>query len=267
MTTIFGRDELLQLAAQRSDEFHNAQPFPHVVIDNFLPAELMDPLISDFPSPDPGEWLSYDTKRELKFALEDEARIPAAHIEVLRELNGQFFVEFLEALTGITGLIPDPQFRGGGLHQILPGGMLKLHADFDMHPRMKVHRRLNAILYLNEDWQDSYGGNLELWDTELTRKVTSIAPLANRLVVFQTTGDSFHGHPDPLSCPEGRSRRSLALYYYTAPDVDSDWKGRTAIFRTRPGEKITTRTEDAKAKFIAMIPSSAKDAGKRLLNK
>ncbi len=267
MAPILNRTELLELADEKSAEYHGAEPFPHIVIDGFLAPELIAALIRDFPGPEATEWLAYNSKRELKLALEDEMLMPPRHIDVLRELNGQVFVEFLEQMTGITGLIPDPQFRGGGLHQIMPGGMLKLHADFDMHPRMKVHRRLNAILYLNEEWAPSYGGGLELWDKQATAMVTTIAPLANRLVVFETTDDSFHGHPDPLSCPEGRSRRSMAWYYYTALPADSDRTGRTPIFRERPGEKITTRAEDVRSKVLAMVPDSAKEAGKRLLNR
>ena len=267
MATILNRSELLELGAKRAEEFHGARPFPHVIIDNFLPSEVIDVLIRDFPGPEAAEWLSYDSKRERKLAVEDEYRIPPAHVEVLRSFNGQDFVDFLEKMTGIPGLIPDPHFRGGGLHQILPGGMLKLHADFDMHPWMHVHRRLNAILYLNQDWEDSYGGCLEFWNKEMTAKITTIAPLANRLVVFQTTDDSFHGHPDPLTCPEGRSRRSMAWYYYTALDADSDRTGRTPDFRERPGEKITSRAEDVRSWALAHVPPTVKQAGKRLLNK
>ena len=261
------RTQMLALAADRAEEFKHGEPFPHVVIDDFLSPATLAELIAAFPGPDAVEWYTYDTKKEVKLALEDELLIPDPLVAVLRELNGQVFVEFLEQLTGIPGLIPDPHYRGGGLHQILPGGMLKLHADFDMHIRMKVHRRLNAILYLNEDWDDSYGGALELWDKEATRCVTSIAPLATRLMIFETTADSFHGHPDPLSCPEGRSRRSMAWYYYTALPADSDRTGRTPVWRERPGEKITTRTEDVRAKVLGVVPPSAKQAAKRLLNK
>jgi Rps23 Pro-64 3,4-dihydroxylase Tpa1-like proline 4-hydroxylase len=263
---ILNRAELLDLGRSKAQEFREAQPFPHIVIDDFLPPELITSLIRDFPAPDATEWLTYNTKRELKLAMEDESRMPQAHIDVLREFNGQF-VEFLEELTGISGLIADPQFRGGGLHQIMPGGMLKLHADFDMHPRMKVHRRLNAILYLNEDWQPSYSGGLELWNKDASAMVKSIEPLANRLMVFETTDDSFHGHPDPLTCPEGRSRCSMAWYYYTALPADSARTGRTPIWAERPGEKVTTRTEDLWAKVLGAVPPSVKETGKRLLNK
>ncbi len=267
MTTNFHRSELLELASDRSEQFRTAVPFPHVVIDDLFPSAVIETLIREFPGPGERTWLTYDTQRELKLALEDEEQIPEPLAEVLRELNSQLFVEFLEKLSGIPGLIPDPRYRGGGLHQIMPGGMLKLHADFDMHPHMRLRRRLNVLLYLNEDWDDAYGGKLELWDKDVTTKVASIAPVANRLVVFETTDDSFHGHPDPLSCPPGRSRRSMAWYYYTVLDEDSTRGGRTPIFKERPGESITTRREDAWAKFLRVTPRSVKDIGKWVLRK
>ena len=54
-------------------------------------------------------------------------------------------LEFLETLTGIDGLVPDPYFAGGGLHQIVRGGFLKVHADFNWHPKLRLDRRLNML--------------------------------------------------------------------------------------------------------------------------
>jgi hypothetical protein len=260
---LFNRNELLDMAVARSDEYQSAKPYPHIAIDNFLPDDIVRELISAFPGPEDVVWRSYNSATELKLALEDEMHIPMPHLQVLRELNSQLMVEFLEELTGISGLIPDPSFRGGGLHQILPGGMLKIHADFNLHQRMHVRRRLNAILYLNEEWDESYGGALELWDKSMSAAVTSVDPLANRLVVFSTTDHSFHGHPDPLACPTGRSRQSMAWYYYTASDTDRS--GHTTLFMERPGETLTSRQEKLKARASAAVPESVKRAVRRLM--
>jgi Rps23 Pro-64 3,4-dihydroxylase Tpa1-like proline 4-hydroxylase len=131
----------------------------------------------------------------------------------LAALNSSRFVAFLEGLTGISGLVADPHYRGGGLHQILPGGRLGIHADFNFYPKLKLYRRLNVIVYLNQNWQESYGGHLELWDKATLKSVKRVLPTFNRMVVFDTSSKSLHGHPEPLTCPEGRSRKSLALYY------------------------------------------------------
>lgn len=134
---------------------------------------------------------------------------------MLYHLNSSTFLDFLSKITGIENLIADSYFEGGGMHQIRRGGKLKIHADFNRHPRYDLDRRLNALLYLNPDWQEEYGGNLELWDRHMTSCVVRIAPLFNRFVVFATTDFTYHGHPDPLTCPEDVTRKSLALYYYT----------------------------------------------------
>ena len=110
------------------------------------------------------------------------------------------------ALTGNRGLIPDPYFGGGGLHQIESGGFLKIHTDFNVHPKLKLDRRVNMLVYLNHDWRDEWGGHLELWNAAMTERRQKIAPLFNRTVVFSTTDSSFHGHPHPLATPSGITR-------------------------------------------------------------
>lgn len=139
-------------------------------------------------------------------------------------------------MTGITGLIPDPYYDGGGLHLTRRGGHLGVHADFNIHPTLKVERRLNLLVYLNDDWDESWGGSLELWDTGMKACEVKVAPHLGRAVVFSTTLDSYHGHPDPLACPENRNRRSIATYYYTAIEAQGgDVVERTTNFRARPG--------------------------------
>jgi Rps23 Pro-64 3,4-dihydroxylase Tpa1-like proline 4-hydroxylase len=129
---------------------------------------------------------------------------------------------FLETLTGIDGLVPDPYFGGGALHQIVPGGFLKVHADFNWHPKLRLDRRLNMLVYLNRGWRPEWGGALELWDGEMAGPVASILPLFNRTVVFTTTDSSFHGHPRPLACPDGTTRKSVSLYYYSNGRPESE---------------------------------------------
>lgn len=119
-------------------------------------------------------------------------------------------IAFLEEITGIQNLLPDPSLFGGGLHEIGMGGFLKMHVDFNrLHNGW--YRRVNALIYLNQDWQEEWGGQLLLGEDESI----SIAPIAGRCVIFDTTADSWHGHPYPLQCHIYRTRRSMAFYYYT----------------------------------------------------
>jgi hypothetical protein len=146
-------------------------------------------------------------------------------------------------LTGIQGLVPDPHLWGGGLHQILPGGKLAVHADFNKYPHFKLDRRLNVLVYLNRDWQEQWGGQLELWNRDMTRCEQRILPLFNRMVCFSTTDSSFHGHPDPLRCPADRTRRSLALYYYSnGRPAEEIGRPHTTLFQYRPDDEMPWKT-------------------------
>lgn len=212
-----------------------AQPFPHIMLDDFIDRGFLRDMAAAFP--DTAGLLQFDRDQE-RFKTQiapqdiDDARLR----RLLMELNSQAFLGFLETLTGIGGLIPDPYFIGGGLHETRTGGHLSVHADFNIHPMMKVERRLNLLIYLNEDWPAGYGGDLELWDRDMKACVVKVAPLLGRAVIFNTDADSYHGHPEPLACPPDRARRSIATYYYTALDSGiGAVPNRTTRFQTRPG--------------------------------
>jgi hypothetical protein len=236
-------ERLLALAESRSDAFHSAQPFPHIAIDDFLPPEPLRRAIAEFPGPGDLQWQRFRSEDERKLAFNVAERMPASIRELLYFLNSATVLQFLERLTSISRLVPDPYFAGGGLHQIEPGGHLGIHADFNVYERLGLDRRLNLLLYLNEDWAEEYGGHLELWDRSMQRCEVRLAPVFNRCVVFATTDFSYHGHPDPLRCPAGRTRRSLATYYYTNGRPEEEQSpAHTTLFRERPTLNLMQRT-------------------------
>jgi Rps23 Pro-64 3,4-dihydroxylase Tpa1-like proline 4-hydroxylase len=183
------------------------------------------------------------------------------------ELNGQAFLAFIEELTGIDNLIPDPYFLGGGLHETRRGGHLGVHADFNLHHKMGIERRLNLLIYLNDAWMPEFGGNLELWDKEMKGCQVSIPPKIGTAVLFSTNLDSFHGHPEPLSCPEDTTRRSIATYYYTAlPAHMSGIPERDTNFRVRPGSQDRIDWLVRRAHFISdWVPPRLQSAARKLL--
>lgn len=224
------------------------KPFRHVVLDNFLDADLADVLEKHFPSATP-DWYKYDNVFERKSATDRIEQMPVAHMWAALWFNSQLFVDFLEKTFEMPGIIPDPHLRGGGLHQIYPGGKLDIHADFNKHLHLNLDRRLNALLYLNSNWQIDWGGHLELWDDEMGACQKRIAPILNRLVVFETTDFSFHGHPDPLRCPDGVTRKSMAWYYYTngRPEHEIS-KPHSTLFKRRPFDNTTPDIEELREK-------------------
>ena len=210
------REELLARAEAQAGAYATAFPFPHAMFDNFLPADLLEQALAVFPRPGDVTWHKFQAEKELKLAFDDLSRLPEVLRNLIQFLNGPTILQFLERLTGIEGLLPDPYLNGGGLHQLERGGFLKIHADFNKIMRAKLLRRVNLLLYLNKDWKEEYDGHLELWNTDMTQRGARILPIFNRCVVFNTTSDSYHGNPEPLTCPEGWTRKSIALYYYVA---------------------------------------------------
>ena len=221
---------LAGIAQRHAEEYVQADPYPHIMLEDFLSPAVTESLVAEFPTPQEqpawrkiraqstaGDLVQYN---KLGMPLIEE--MPPVIRELLWEMNSGTFLRFLEKLTGVEGLIADPKLRGGGLHQILPGGVLGVHADFTNHGDFQLDRRLNVLIYLNRDWPEEYGGDLELWSPDMSRCVRKIRPLAGRCVIFNTSADSFHGHPRALTCPEGMTRKSIALYYYTNGRQDRD---------------------------------------------
>lgn len=242
MPFAFSPERLAQLAREHRDSYRAAEPFPHCVLDGFLPDDVAASLVAEFPGIPAGAaaegWRHFERAQERdKYELSDERRMPAFVREVLWAFNSAVFVDFLEELTGIAGLVVDPSLWGGGLHQTRRGGKLGIHADFHHHPRLGLDRRLNVLLFLNPGWDESWGGALELWDRTMRRCVVRVAPLLNRCVIFNVSDGAFHGHPDPLACPPDRTRRSLALYYYSNGRAAGEVIPRhnDTLFRSRPG--------------------------------
>lgn len=231
----FDREECRAYGRSLAAEYQSASPFPHIVIDNFLPEEVLRAVLADFPSNEGRPFFDRDQER-LKFQVSPlECPSPAVR-NLFAELNGEAFLTFLEELTGIDGLIADPYFVGGGLHETKRGGHLGIHADFNIHDKLKLERKLNLLVYLNEEWDPRFGGNLELWDQQMNACRKSVAPVFGRAVIFNTALDSYHGHPDPLNCPPERTRRSIATYYYRANEEGvSALPVRDTNFQRRPG--------------------------------
>ena len=233
-------NDLTTLADKNKEHFITNEPFSHILLENFFKENYLREILNEFPDLEKNNGsMEFNTKSDKKkFATNVEFNYPEKISSFLSFLNSFKFLSFLQKLTGIKeSLVPDPYFFGGGLHQIKRGGFLKVHADFNYHPQMKLDRRLNLLIYLNEDWQDEWGGFLELWDKDMKKCVKKLSPKFNNVVVFNTNDYSFHGHPDPLNCPENISRKSIALYYYSngrpASEINPNIRYHNTIYKNR----------------------------------
>lgn len=219
---------------QLNREFRENKPYAHLHLTEFLDPALASDLAREFPALETDAWTRYKHQNENKLGLAKRSLFPRLLGEIVDELNSPPFVSWLSQITGIPGLMSDETLEGGGLHQSGPGGFLNVHTDFSMHHYHKHwRRRVNLILYLNPNWREEWGGAIELWDRGVTRCAAKVPPLLNHTLIFETNDISYHGFPEPLRCPAGESRKSVALYYYTL-EPGATASGRSTNYRARP---------------------------------
>lgn len=261
--------KLMTMAHERAADYAAAKPFAYTYFDDFLPLEAAEAALAAFPEPKEMKWNEFSNQNEKKLAFDKVEKLPAPIRDVMYFLNSRPIVLFLEALTGIKGVIPDPYYVGGGLHQIKPGGHLEVHADFNWHEEMQLDRRINLLVYLNKDWHEEYGGHFELWDREMKGAEAKILPLFNRCAIFSTTDFSFHGHPTPLSCPPDRKRKSMATYYYSnGRPAEEISDSHSTVFKNRPGVVKEAETNGNGRGFLKSVtPPIVADAVRSLLKK
>ena len=259
------RKKLESLAKEKAEEYLSNKPFPHIYFDNFLPVEAAEAALKDFPEPRQLAWSEFDNPQERKLAFDEVEKLPRTVRDVLYFLNSRPMLQFLEVLTGIQNVIPDPYFIGGGLHQIKRGGNLEVHADFNYHTKLKLDRRINVLIYLNKDWKEEYGGHFELWNREMTHAEQKILPLFNRCAIFSTTSSSYHGHPTPLACPPDRTRKSIATYYYSNGRPEEEVaEAHSTLFRQRPGTEVRPAQHTVKNVLRSITPPVIVDVVKKI---
>lgn len=199
--------------------FQDAQPFRHIVVDDFLDADFARRLLDEFPSFEAGNSIGDDGRQGGKSTVEKIHALGPAYRQLDELVRSAAFLEWLGSAVGMDALIYDPAYFGGGTHENRHGQELHAHIDFNYHPTERWHRRLNLIVYLNPDWDGRWGGNLELYRDPYVdvRPTAVIAPVHNRCVMFETTEHSWHGF-DRIALPPAeasRSRKSVAFYFYT----------------------------------------------------
>jgi Rps23 Pro-64 3,4-dihydroxylase Tpa1-like proline 4-hydroxylase len=213
--------------------FHSAEPFPYCVIDNFFTDEVAHQLSQEFPNSDSDVFNgNYFNKIEIKKTCNIWDRFPTTTYNTLQYLNSAEFLNFLTPLVSVDKLYADHGLHGGGWHIHPPGGKLNVHLDYSIHPKLKLQRNYNLLVYLNPDYQTGWGGELGLWsntDNKPDKLIRVLEPKFNRGIIFDTTMDSWHGLEEPNKFPHGQDRKSIALYYLTNPPTTVSARGR-ALF-------------------------------------
>tara|TARA_B100000900_G_C20452914_1_gene663925 strand:+ start:197 stop:928 length:732 start_codon:yes stop_codon:yes gene_type:complete len=202
-------------------------PFDHWVIPNFFDSNICTEISNSFLNFDDTAWWNYNSPLENKKTIQDWRKFPKPLYKTFHHLCSDNFIGFLKEITGIENLYPDYGMHGGGLHIHNKGGNLNIHKDYSIHPKLGLQRKLNLIVYMTKNWNIEWGGGLEFWshDEDKNKPLSlekTIDCIYNRAVLFDTTQNSWHGLPTPLSCPENIYRKSLAVYYLTDPDESAE---------------------------------------------
>lgn len=265
---------LKYLVDKHKTEYLSAEPYNHVVIDNFLPKEIANLVYKEFPKvyntkeqPIPWRFSGPGTTKKItdkihlnKLRCSDENFFGPLTRHLMMIFNSFTFLMFLEGITGIKELITDPSFGGCGLHTTGRGGKLMIHVDCSRHPNKRCDQMLNMLLFLNKNWKEDYGGDFELWSLDGKQMCKKVAPVFNRLVLFNTGTNTFHGHPYPINCPENMRRNSLSVYYYVIDrQRDKNYLGHREKVYWRPVEQedfdyIEKLKTENKIKTIKGVP-------------
>ncbi|MCA9196984.1 MAG: 2OG-Fe(II) oxygenase [Planctomycetales bacterium] len=217
--------------------FQSATPFPSICFDNFLEPEFASEVAAAYPSLEEAKKIgrAFKAVNEIgKVQVTDSSRFPGAVGKLHELLASRPVLDFMSMLSGRPELLADEEMVGGGMHQTGPRGRLDVHVDFNYIKDRQLYRRLNILVFLNRQWEESWGGKLELWDGKVKKCHHTFLPVFNRCIIFETSEISYHG-VTAVTCPEGQSRKSFAAYYYTKQDTP-EFAPHSTVFRARPDE-------------------------------
>ncbi len=235
-----------------SKNYISSKPYNHIVLDNFFNDEVANEISTCFPSFSDKIWFEYSNPIENKLASDDIRNFPPIIASAIHFLNSSEFISIVEDLTSIKKLASDPYMHGGGLHCSKKGGKLDIHLDYSIHPKLKLERRINLIIYMTKEWNNEWGGAFEMWNSDISKCEKMVYPKFNRAVIFNTDDLSFHGHPDPLLCPENVSRNSIALYYLTEQRSNISSRPRARFFK-RPNDPDDKELEEFRIKRSSVL--------------
>jgi Rps23 Pro-64 3,4-dihydroxylase Tpa1-like proline 4-hydroxylase len=214
---LFNNKKYSQLAYENRFIYQENKPYPHIFFDDFLPLNVANSVSKSYTKINKAKenYKFHNHKDASRYFIDDTNEF-STNLKVFASvLSSRSFLLFLETLTGINSLIPDPYFMGGGAMVTNTGGHLNIHVDFNWNQKLQLWRRVNVLFYLTEDWKEDYGGNLELWSKDGKNKIKDIVPLYNRVVIFNTSSNSYHGQPGLVSCPKDKFRHVFSVFYYS----------------------------------------------------
>lgn len=247
-----------EIIKKLATQYNTASPFPYIIMENFLQEDIANMLYEKFPNNTQLD-IHWNGLNEKKSEGADFQNFDHAFSELKQYIMSSEMSQWIEKTTGVKDSIVSDDKLGCGVHQGKDGSFLDVHVDFNMHHKINKYRRLNLLIYLNKDWKtEEYGGELELWNPDMTECVHKIAPLFNRAVIFETNSYSYHGY-GKISLPENETRKSFYTYFYT--DEQGNQKSyHDTTFKTRPDEATSKKVKTA-------LKENIKNGVKKTFNK
>lgn len=250
----FAPERLRALGVRDHEAYVSAVPWPHVVVDDLFSRAGLEELARELDGVRPAAILHHVTSRTVKNESAEVRGLGPAMDAFQKAMDSPAMTSYLEAVTGIAGLVADPTRELAGLHETPVGGFTKIHTDFSHHPTTGLHHRINALLYMNPEWHDDWGGQLELWPSDMSGDPTIVQPTLGTFVVFATNDASKHGLPRAVACPEGISRKSLAFYYYSVERHGDTLSVRHSSYHARPTEAPSDLVAPLKERVLEHLP-------------
>ena len=221
----------------------DTNPIPYILIDNFLKDDMYQSINKEYPNKLDESWWKYENPLEVKYANDKIHEYSKNTQNLFYALSHQEFINKIGNIFNIHNLEYDPHCHGGGLHMMPKYGRLNMHLDYEIHPITNKKRRLNIILYMNDEWDKSWNGDTQLWDETMSKCMVKSYPKRNKALIFVTNDDSWHGIPNKIMCPENIFRKTIAFYYVSKKNDEKSKCRSKAVFTKRPDDKYDERLE------------------------
>lgn len=227
-------DRLDREAAEISRDFQTDKGIKarYCSIDNLLPEEIARKIYVAYPKLDDMRLL--DSFREKKYTSKSLDKFDPLIADITFAFQDERVIAKVSEITGIKDTVGDPHLYAGGISAMAHGHFLNPHLDNSHDGEQKNYRVLNLLYYVTPDWDPKNGGNLELWNEEVT-EATEIPSLFNRLVLMSTNDKSWHSvnkvTVDGVRC-------CISNYYFSPHSPNGYETTHVTYFMARPEQKL-----------------------------
>ena len=224
-------------------------PTRFCAIDDLLPNDIATRIADAFPPVEKMRLL--DSFREKKYTSKALDKFDPLIEDITFAFQDDRVIDKVAELTGIKDAVGDPHLYAGGISAMAPGHFLNPHIDNSHDGDQRNYRVLNLLYYITPGWKAENGGNLELWDTGVTRPV-EIPSLFNRLVLMSTNDRSWHS----VNKVTADGRRCCISNYYFSPHSPNGYETtHVTYFMARPEQKLR--------RFVTKLDSDVRTLARR----